>query len=71
MSPKIWTTVAFSLALTACQTTGGGCPSLVGYSPAQQRQAAKELRALRKDAQLAKMIADYGKTRAACRIGAK
>jgi hypothetical protein len=69
MSPRILTPVIFSLALAACQTTGGGCPPLVGYNAAQQQQAAKELRAMGKDAQLSKMIVDYKKMRDACRAG--
>ena len=64
----IWTLAAFSLS--ACQTTsGGGCPPLVTYSAETQRLAAKELRALPKDSQVAKLVVDYGKMRAACRIG--
>lgn len=61
---------SFSVALSACQSTGGGCPPLVKYSAAQQQQAAKELRALGKSSkQIAQMIVDYKKTRDACRAG--
>lgn len=68
MSRTILTLAAFSaLALGGCRSTGGGCPPLVTYSAAQQQRAAKELRALHGDAQLAVMIADYKKTRDACR----
>lgn len=64
----ISTTVVFSLS--ACQsTTGGGCPPLINYSAAQQKQAANELRKMHSEAQVVKMITDYGKLRAACRVG--
>lgn len=67
----MWRTIsiagAFSLALAACQTAGDGCPPLVSYSPAEQKRAARELRALPKDSPLAVMIVDYKKTRDACR----
>jgi hypothetical protein len=59
-----------SFSLAACQTTsGGGCPPLITYSAATQRQAAAELRRLPKDSPLAKLIVDYGKFRRACRAG--
>jgi Tfp pilus assembly protein PilP len=61
--------VLVALTLSACQTTSGGCPPLVTYSAETQRLAAKELRALPKDSQVAKLVVDYGKMRAACRIG--
>ena len=54
-------------SLTACQSTGGGCPPLNSYSALQQRQAAAELRKMPKS-QVAQMIVDYGKLRDACRI---
>ena len=55
---------------SGCQSTGGGdCPPLVNYTAAQQKQAAAELRKMHSDAQIARMITDYGKLRAACRIG--
>lgn len=64
----IWTTAAFSLS--GCQSIPvSGCPPLVTYSAETQRLAAKELRALPKDSQVAKLVVDYGKMRAACRIG--
>lgn len=66
MWPKIWTPVAFSVVLAACQSTG--CPPLVKYSAAQQQRAAQELRKLGKSpSQIAQMIVDYKKTRDACR----
>lgn len=70
MSPKTWTTVAFSILLVpaGCQTMSGGCPPLVKYSVPQQQAAAKELLALHKGAQLGTMIVDYKKMRDACRI---
>lgn len=67
MSQKISMLGAFSLALAACQSTGGGCPPLVAYSPQDQKQAAAQLRALPKNSPLAAMIVDYKKTRDACR----
>jgi hypothetical protein len=52
-----------------CQSTGGGgCPPLVTYSPAQLKQAAAEMRALHKDAELKRLVTDYGKMRDACRV---
>lgn len=68
MSRTIWIAVLSSLALAGCASTGGGCPPLVAYSPETQRAAAAELRALPKGSPLARMIVDYGKTRAACRL---
>ena len=61
-------TVLFSLA--ACQsTTGDGdCPPLVKYSADQMKRAAAEMRALHKDAELRRLITDYGKMRSACRV---
>ena len=41
----------------------------MAYSVETQRLAAKELRALPKDSQVAKLVVDYGKMRAACRVG--
>lgn len=61
----IWILASFELA--ACQSTGGACPPLVSYTPETQRQAAAELRRLPKDSPLAKLVVDYGKTRAAIR----
>ncbi|NUJ79337.1 hypothetical protein HUN39_04695 [Methylocystis sp. FS] len=73
MSPRILTqaafSLAFSLALAACQSTGGGCPPLVAYSLEEQKNAAKQLRTLPKNSPLAAMIVDYKKTRDACRAG--
>jgi hypothetical protein len=67
MFRKISILGAFSFALGACQSTGGGCPPLVAYSLEEQKIAAKQLRALPKDSPLAAMILDYKKTRDACR----
>ena len=55
-------------SFSGCQTTSGGCPPLVHYSAERQTKAAKELRALVKGSELAHMIVDYGKLRAACRL---
>lgn len=60
---------AFSLALAGCASTGGGCPPLPAYSAAEQRRAARELRALPEDSPLAAMIVDYKKARDACAAG--
>jgi len=68
---KLFIPIAAALMLAACQTTGSGCPPLVGYSPATMKQAAKELRALPKGAALDRLVRDYHKTRDACRIGAR
>lgn len=60
-------TALFSLA--ACQSTGGGgCPPLVQYSRDQLRRAADEMRALHRDAELRRLVTDYGKFRDACRV---
>lgn len=67
MFHKISILGAFSIALGACQSTGGGCPPLVDYSLEDQKIAAKQLRALPRNAPLAAMIIDYKKTRDACR----
>jgi hypothetical protein len=42
MFRKIWILVAFSVALAACRSTGGGCPPLVAYSLEEQKIAAKQ-----------------------------
>ena len=68
MLRKVLIVGSFSLVLGGCQTMRGGCPPLVKYSAVQQQQAAKELRGLVKESQIAKMIVDYKKTRDACRI---
>jgi hypothetical protein len=61
------TAALFSLA--ACQSTGGsGCPPLVNYSADQMKRAAAEMRALHKDAELRRLVTDYGKFRDACRV---
>lgn len=62
----VLTTVLFE---AGCQSTGGGgCPPLVTYSPAQMKKAAAEMRALHKDAELKRLVTDYGKMRDACRV---
>lgn len=68
MSRTIWMLAISSLALAGCHSTSGACPPLVAYSADQQKAAARELRALPKDSQLAAMIVDYGKMRKACRL---
>lgn len=63
----VWIAALFSLS--ACQSTGGGgCPPLVNYSADQMKRAAAEMRALHKDAELRRLITDYGKMRDACRV---
>ena len=47
--------------------SGSACPPLVDYSAEHQTLAAKELRALPKESQIARMIADYGQLRRTCR----
>jgi hypothetical protein len=63
----IFAMVGFSLLVSACVSAGGGCPPLVAYTAAQERKADDELHDLPKGSQIARMIGDYGKTRAACR----
>lgn len=55
-------------SLSACQSTGGGCPPLIQYDAAFQKAAAKELRALPKDSNVAQLVVDYKKFRDACRV---
>lgn len=47
------------------------CPVLKRYSREQLMQAAKELRALATDSQIANMLTDYSQLRDACRVAAK
>lgn len=60
--------IAATFSLSACQTTGGGCPPLVTYNADQMRRAAAEMRALHKGAELRRLVTDYGKMRDACRV---
>lgn len=73
--------VLSSLALTGCGTVSGfkptqkqvnlvltKCPVLKNYSKAEMKQAAQELNNIPSQAQLARMIGDYGKLRQACRV---
>lgn len=60
--------VIASLLLSACTTVPSDvCPTLVPYSPADQARAADELVALPDQSVIARMIADYGVTRAEIR----
>lgn len=43
------------------------CPILTKYTPAQLQKAADELESLPTESQIAKMVVDYSKIRAACR----
>ena len=63
----IWIAAVFSLSAGQIIPVSG-CPPRVTYSAETQRLAAKELRALPKDSQVAKLVVDYGKMRAACRV---
>jgi predicted small secreted protein len=47
------------------------CPALKQYTPEQLQKAADELGGLPSDSVIAAMIADYGKTREACRAISK
>lgn len=54
------------IPLASCQTVNSsGCPPLVTYPAAFQRQAAQELRAAGGNVQV--LVTDYGKLRDACR----
>lgn len=56
-------------SVAACQSTyGGGCPPLVAYSADQMKRAAAEMRALHKEAELRRLVTDYGKMRDSCRV---
>lgn len=62
--------IAVTFSLTACQTTSGGCPPLVTYSEAFQKQAAQEMRVAKMmTPRVAQLVVDYGKMRDACRVG--
>jgi len=68
-----WIALALMTSLTAgCDraVSSAACPPLVSYSPAEQAQAADELRTLPAGAMLREFIKDYGVLRAqvrACR----
>ena len=47
------------------------CPVLKKYTTEQMKQAASELKSLPTESQIAVMVTDYGKLRAACRIAEK
>lgn len=47
------------------------CPVLRNYTKAEMKQAALELENIPSQAQLARMIGDYGKLRQACRVISK
>ena len=70
-----------TLALTGCGTVSNfkptqkqvnlvltKCPVLRNYSKAEMKQAAKELKSIPSESQIASMIGDYGKLRQACRV---
>ncbi len=63
-------TGAFELGGCSVDTSTGrvlSCPALVEYSREEQSQAANEIRR-NPNGQTARMIADYGKLRKACRL---
>jgi hypothetical protein len=73
--------VLSSLSLTGCGTISSfkptqkqvnlvltKCPVLRNYTKTEMRQAASELQNIPSNAQLARMIGDYGKLRQACRV---
>ena len=73
-------TAVIGILLGGCATTSSQeqvalvkqqCPVLKRYSREQLAQAAKELRALATDSQIAEMITDYSQLRDACRVAAK
>lgn len=82
---KLATIVVLStLALTGCGTVSNfkptqkqvnlvltKCPVLRNYTKAEMKQAALELENIPSQAQLARMIGDYGKLRQACRVISK
>jgi hypothetical protein len=51
------------LALSGCASPGPACPPVVAYTPAEQQQAAAELRAPPAKPMLGRMVADYGTMR--------
>lgn len=69
---RLLSIAALSSALAGCVTTSGTpagtCPSLPAYSPAQQKQAAAELRALPPNSEISVMVTDYGRVRDVCRL---
>jgi hypothetical protein len=60
--------VIFSFAIGNCAPApASSCPPLIQYSPAIQRQAAQDLRALPEKSALATIIVDAKRTRDAIR----
>lgn len=65
-----------SLALAGCATASGPeralvlskCPVLKTYSTEELQRAAKELRNLPSESEIANMLTDYSKLRDACRV---
>jgi hypothetical protein len=65
---RLIVSIAATFSLAACQSTGPhGCPPLINYSAAVQKQAAAEIRAGHSPT-LNEFVTDYGKMRDACRI---
>jgi hypothetical protein len=56
------------VGFSGCKSTSEGCPPLIDYSAERQTLAAKELRRLPANSEVAKLVVDYGKLRAACRL---
>jgi uncharacterized protein YceK len=74
---KTWATILIAtMILTGCASVSketiataiNRCPVLKQYSKEQMLQAAKELRQLPSEAQLAVLVSDYSKLRDACRV---
>lgn len=76
---KVYLIVCITFILAGCATLRqeqisvvvNSCPAIVNYTPEEQKIAAQELQKLFTNSQLAVMINDYAKLRAACRIVAK
>lgn len=59
--------ILIAVSFEGC-ASGVTCPPLVYYSAERQTKAAKELRALPHDSEIAKFISDYGQLRRTCRL---
>ena len=68
---RSWLSIALLTTLLAgCQTAASdrtACPPLITYTAAEQKQAAAELAMLPPASMVGRLVADYGKTRDACR----
>lgn len=64
--------LCFGLLVMVCEVAAPAappvhCPPLAVYSREDQRQAAREVRALPAGSKVARLVADYGTLRARCR----